>query len=54
MMYDMRTVAEAESIGEVQQAGFAVPSNRPLTRNADTGSVSSTPTPNHSKPLSCR
>lgn len=54
MMYGMGTVAKAESIEEVQQAGFAVLSNLPTTRNTDTGSVSNTPTPNHSKPLGCR
>lgn len=54
MMYDMKTVAKAESIEEAQQAGFAVPNNLPITRNTDPGFISSTPTTNHSKPLSCR
>lgn len=54
MMYDMKTVAKAESIEEEQQAGLAALSNLPKTRNADMGSVSSPPTPNHSKALSCR
>lgn len=50
MMYDMKTVAKAESREEEQRAGLAALSNLPVTRNADTGSVSSPPPQTTARP----